>query len=288
MQTTEPAVCNMGMFGSGSKQFWMGELNGLLEKFPALEYPHKQDFYTLVMIDTADGEIIIDNHKIRLDRAKAIIIKPRCISSIDINRLASGIIICFTEDFFSLRYNNNVLYQFSFLQREQKPFVRLSQDQKEHWNTLLRMMGEEFGRQKIESKKVIRSYLNILLFELERLYNVNSIRTGANRTQEKVHAFEILIDTHFRTRKLPSAYAELLNVSAGYLNRVCKAATGYTAGYLIRKRITIEAQRLLYYTNLSVNEIADRLGFENTSYFVTFFKKQTELTPEQFRRNQDT
>ncbi|RZK31013.1 MAG: AraC family transcriptional regulator, partial [Hymenobacter sp.] len=46
------------------------------------------------------------------------------------------------------------------------------------------------------------------------------------------------------------------------------------------------AQRLLHYTNCSVNEIANQLGFENGSYFITFFRKKVGLTPEQFRKKE--
>jgi AraC-like DNA-binding protein len=286
MDATELTVCNIGIFGIGVRHFWLDELGGLLEKFPVLEFPHKQDFYTLIIVEDAEGEITIDAHKIRLDKAKAIIIKPRCISSIDINRKAKGKIICFTEDFFSLRYNNNILYQFSFLRSEAKPHIRLTNEQKLKWDVLVNLLSEEYILKKRETKKILRSYLNIVLFELERLYNPTGFLKSKNFKQEKVHEFEQLIDKHFETKKLPSLYAELLYVSPNYLNKICKEETGQTAGDLIRKRITIEAQRLLHYTNYSVKEIADKLGFENTSYFVTFFKKQTETTPEQFRRNQ--
>lgn len=287
MQATELAVCNIGLFGDGVRHFWLNGLGGLLEKFPDLEFPHKQDFYTLIIVEEAEGEIVIDNHKIRLDRAKAIIIRPRCINSIDINRKAKGKIICFTEDFFSLRYNNNILYQFSFLQREAKPYIRLTNEQKTRWDILINLLSEEYILKKRETKKVLRSYLNIVLFELERLYSPTGYVKSKNLKQEKVHEFEQLIDKHFETKKLPSAYADLLNVSPNYLNKICKEETGQTAGDLIRKRITIEAQRLLHYTNYNINEIADKLGFENSSYFVTFFKKQTETTPEQFRKNKN-
>ena len=135
--------------------------------------------------------------------------------------------------------------------------------------------------------EILPVQLNIVLFELERLYNPTGFVKSKNLKQEKVHEFEQLIDKHFETKKLPSAYAELLHVSPNYLNKICKEETGQTAGDLIRKRITIEAQRLLHYTNYNINEIADKLGFENTSYFVTFFKKQTETPPEQFRKNKN-
>jgi AraC-like DNA-binding protein len=284
MQATELAVCNIGLFGEGIRHFWLDDLVGLLERYPDLEFPHKQDFYTLIVVDEAEGEIILDNHRIRLEGSKAIIIKPRCISSIDINRNAKGKIINFTEDFFSMRYNNNILYQFSFLKRESKSYIRFSKEQKLKWDIFVNFLTEEFDLKKRETKTVLRSYLNIMLFELERLYSPNGFVKSKNIKQEKIQEFEMLIDKHFETNKLPSEYADKLNVSPNYLNRICKEETGQTAGGLIRKRITIEAQRLLHYTNYNVNEIADRLGFENTSYFVTFFKKQTDTTPEKFRK----
>jgi AraC-like DNA-binding protein len=286
MQTKELTVCNIGMFGDGVRHFWLNELSGLLEKFPELEFPHKQDFYTLIIVEEAEGEIIIDNQKIRLDSPKVIIIKPRCINNIDINRKAKGTIICFSEDFFSLRYNNNILYQFSFLQSEAKPYVRLTNEQKKKWDVLLKLLSDEYILQRRETKKVLRSYLNIILFELERLYNPTGFVKEKNIKLQKVQEFEQLIDKYFETKKLPSAYAELMHLSPNYLNKICKEETGQTASDLIRKRITIEAQRLLHYTNYSVKEIADKLGFDNYSYFVTFFKKQTGTTPEQFRKNQ--
>jgi AraC-like DNA-binding protein len=85
---------------------------------------------------------------------------------------------------------------------------------------------------------------------------------------------------------MPSFYAEKLHVTVNYLNKICKSEASKTAGDIVRKRITIEAQRLLHYTNLSVNEIAHDLGFENVSYFITFFKKQTLSRPSNSGKRQ--
>lgn len=100
MLFTEAPVYSIGLFGDNIQHFWMGELGGLLEKFPSLEFPHKQDFYVLILVEEADGEIQIDNYRIKLDDPKAIVIKPRCINNISLNRKAHGTVICFTEDFF--------------------------------------------------------------------------------------------------------------------------------------------------------------------------------------------
>jgi AraC-like DNA-binding protein len=48
--------------------------------------------------------------------------------------------------------------------------------------------------------------------------------------------------------------------------------------------MVIEAQRLLYYTENNVNEIAYQLGFEDHAYFSRLFKKITKETPLAFRK----
>lgn len=284
MQISEIPNRSLSLFTGDESHFWMDNTANLLQRFPLLEYPHRQDFFMLLFIDDAEGEINIDNQKIRLDSAKVIVIKPRCISSIDINRKAKGKIICFTEDFFSLRYNNNILDRFSFLHDTSKFFVRLSDEETNKWMYLLEIFFKEFSLHRRESVKVLRSYLNILLFDLERLYDPSGFVVSNSPKQQKIKEFEKLIDKDFKLKKMPAAYADLLNVTPNYLNKICKEVTNYTAGDLIRKRIVIEAQRLIHFTNYSINEIADQLGFENASYFVTFFKRQTNKTPEQFRR----
>lgn len=286
MSLADLPVCSIKIFGQEVNYFWLSELHGILEKYPELEFPHIQEFYCLLFIDEADGVMVVDNHHIRLESPKTIIIKPYRLNKLQINRKAIGTIICFTEDFFSLRYNNNNLHQFSFLKRDSIPYIRLSSENRNKLTILLQLITEEYKLNKRETQKVLRSYLNIILFELERIYHPIGLVKNKSIKQQKIQEFEKLIDQYFDTKKLPSEYAEMLHVTANYLNKICKEETGNTAGDMIRKRIIIEAERLLHYTNYPVSEIADKLGFENASYFITFFKKQTGITPEQFRKNQ--
>lgn len=287
MQNKNLLLCNMDVLSGGSEHFWMKDLEGILEDFPFLESPHKNDFFTVLLINQAQGEIMVDTEKIDLTTAKVIIIKPGCINHIRINNESSGKMICFTEEFFSLRYNSNVLNQFSFLEREAIVSFRFTNRNRDRVDVITSLLQEEYRLHGNMTQKVLRSYLNIFLFEIERIYSPYAMSKNRNSGQEKILEFEKLVEKNFATKKLPSSYAELLNVSANYLNKLCKKETGQTAGDIIRKHIIIEAQRLLYYTHLTINEIADQLGFENASYFVTTFKKYTLQTPEQFRKNQN-
>ena len=53
--------------------------------------------------------------------------------------------------------------------------------------------------------------------------------------------------------------------------------------YIIRKRITA-AKKLLTETQLPVNTVADKVGYGNHSYFSKLFRRETGLTPQEWRR----
>lgn len=54
---------------------------------------------------------------------------------------------------------------------------------------------------------------------------------------------------------------------------------------MIQERIIVEAQRMLLYSSLNVNQVSSRLGFDDASYFVKYFKKYTGISPSEFRKS---
>jgi AraC family transcriptional regulator, transcriptional activator of pobA len=94
----------------------------------------------------------------------------------------------------------------------------------------------------------------------------------------------MLIEKHFNELRLPKQYAALLFITANHLNALCKEMLGKTAGDLIRERIILEAKRLLTNADMTVTQIAYELNYKDNSYFNRFFKKETGLTPDDFRK----
>lgn len=284
MKTEEIAVLSTAVFEGANEYFWMNDLQHLLEKYPFLELPNRRKFYVLLFIERAQGVVVVDGTAIRLDHPKIICIKPGSICSLESNRTAIGKMICFTEDFFSIRYNNNMLSSFSFLDKDYGSYIRLSDVKAGDWKELLKFMQDEFGEYRKGTESILRSFLNILLCRLDREFNIGFQPLKKNTQEEKVKQFKGLLEEHFVTQKTPSFYAGLLNVTTNYLNKLCQKYEGFSSGELVRRRVTLEAQRLLHYTVLPVADIARKLEFESVSYFITFFKKNTGVTPENFRK----
>lgn len=77
--------------------------------------------------------------------------------------------------------------------------------------------------------------------------------------------------------------ANEFHVSLYYLSHVFKKETGSTPmQYHISRRMD-EAKRLLLTTEMSVQEIAIRIGYENPNHFYLPFKKATGNSPEKYR-----
>ncbi len=285
-KTAAIAVYPISAFNTFNKSYWFGPAEKLLEQFPFLGHPHKHSFYMIIFLEDAIGEAVIDKKKIRLDEPKLICIKPNSVFSIDINRFAKGYILCFTDNFFSLRYNNNVLLHFSFLKPGVEEYIRLTVKQTKKWSSVIKHIHQEVSQDSIGKENVLRSYLNVLLYEFERnAFRPYHTTDKMNPKDEKMVLFEQLLEENYVRKRIPSFYASRLHISTNYLNRLCHEYRSTTAGELIRQRIVLEAQRLLHYTSLTVSEVAHKLGFDNPSYFVTFFKKYNGTTPEHFRRN---
>ena len=81
-----------------------------------------------------------------------------------------------------------------------------------------------------------------------------------------------------------SFYADRLHLTPNRLSTLVKDYSGRTVADWVNIAIIHEAKVLLRYSDLSSYEIADRLNFSAASAFSAFFKRQTSLTPGQYRK----
>ena len=94
--------------------------------------------------------------------------------------------------------------------------------------------------------------------------------------------FELLFD---RSRVLDSVsgYAERLNISPSYLNKLVRTQTRHSAMDWVEISRVNWAKSLLKDSDLSVGEVSVAVGVDDPSYFTRFFRKSTGMTPSEFR-----
>lgn len=81
--------------------------------------------------------------------------------------------------------------------------------------------------------------------------------------------------------------AEEVHYEYNYLSNLFSSVEGITIEqYIIRQKIE-RAKELLFYDELSLSEIADRLGYSSVAHLSGQFKKVTGLTPSELKRSRN-
>ncbi len=100
-----------------------------------------------------------------------------------------------------------------------------------------------------------------------------------SRVQKVIH----LIQKDLSHKVTLNEMAQAVNLSAEHLRDLFKSEIGMTPAQYQKRLRLLEARRLLESTFLNVQEIMNRVGFNDDSHFVRDFKKLYHLTPAQYR-----
>lgn len=123
--------------------------------------------------------------------------------------------------------------------------------------------------------------------EIRRSYRQHGYVEG----EANLHHDEAIIDAqqwlHDRvtTALNFSNLANQLNMSQRTLNRRFKRATGVSPGRYLQQLRLEHARELLRDSNLSVTEIAAKVGYQDVGYFSTLFRAQMALSPTAYRKS---
>ena len=141
------------------------------------------------------------------------------------------------------------------------------------------------------SQDVLVSQVELLLNYSKRFYTRQFI-TRKTSSNDLLVRFEATLSEYFDSDQpsltgLPTVVqlASPLNVSPHYLSDMLRTVTGQNTQQHIHEKLIEKAKELLTVTNLTVSEIAYKLGFEHPQSFNRMFKKKTKLSPLDFRQS---
>lgn len=202
-----------------------------------------------------------------------------------------GFLCVFTADFFDqfVNINNYPLFNTEF-----PPLIEISAEQMTSFTAIFQEMEKEmkadfkFKYDNLRSQilQIILSSLKLVPDNDQRVRESNgSIRVSSYFKELLEGQFPIMSPSQRMILRHPLEFAEALSLHVNHLNRSLKAVTDKTTTQLIGDRIMKEAKILLLNTEWNIKEIAWSLGFEDLSHFIRFFKKNIDLTPSAFRKN---
>ncbi|OEO28070.1 hypothetical protein VW23_006655 [Devosia insulae DS-56] len=138
-----------------------------------------------------------------------------------------------------------------------------------------------------ELHALLRYQLCALLLRLTLLHDRAAAGVGSrSRGRQRFLKFRALLEQQFTAWHHVAHYADALACTEKSLTRSALEVTGRTAKQVIAQRLTLEAKRLLAHTERPVFLISESLGFDEATNFAKFFRRETGLSPGQFRDRQ--
>lgn len=247
------------------------------------------DRFSVLMINSGALGIQINNQKIHLFINEIIVIPKR--SNCEILIMSSQLQICLLSFSSEFAFDNSTKWPhigyFEYFTAQYVSKIFLKKKDITPLIDLLKLVDSKAknSNKHIFKKEILLLSFNLFLYELARAYYISSWYSNVKHssTEKLVIQFFRLLELNCRKQHSVKFYANTLHVSSGHLTKIVKHVTEITAKQCIENAIILEAKILLQNNDLTILYISEELQFANTSFFSTFFKKHTSLSPTEYR-----
>lgn len=253
----------------------------------SVKYPHRHDFFEVLYLSKGSGFHIIDGNKYEIQPPCVFFMSPGQAHKIEFSNDIEGYIFIFTSEFYLINQTNqNRLIEFPFfftIRQENRPLMLESKQDVQFLETLFSKGIAEVEKGEKFSVDLLRSVLDLILTSCTVLYKSDENLLPKGRGNIVVKKFLQLVEENYQNNLTVNEYAYKLSVTPNHLTQTVNQLTGKTSSQIIKAKQVLEIKRLLVHTNLSVTEIAGKLNFPDQSYFTRFFKRETGISPLQYR-----
>ncbi|HET6558730.1 MAG TPA: AraC family transcriptional regulator [Prolixibacteraceae bacterium] len=252
----------------------------------SVKYPHRHDFFEVLYLAKGSGYHVIDSNKYEIKPPCIFFMSPGQAHKLEFSQDIEGFIFIFTSDFYLLnRRDQNSLIEFPFFYTIQQDNPPLQLESKEDVLFIERLFLQGIAELKTEyySIEMLRSILDLILTTSASRYSIHGNNKNSGKGHILVKRFYQLVEENYQKNLSLSDYAHLLSVTPNHLTQAVRLFTGKTSTQIIRHKQILEIKRLLLHTQLNISQIASQLNFEDQSYFSKFFKRETQLTPLEYR-----
>jgi AraC-like DNA-binding protein len=175
-----------------------------------------------------------------------------------------------------------------FFGNEHIPIITLDTDEQRRFGILHDVFLEELETTDTIQAEMLRMLMARFIIKTTRLLKTETgDKPTLKGTNDTLRHFNLLVESHYKEEHSVSFYADQLNKSPKTLSNSF-AKYGKSPLQIIHDRIVLETKRQLLYTDKSSKEIAYNIGFDDASHLSRLFKKQTAMSPSEFKKTSNT
>lgn len=264
----------------------------------ANDHAHAHDFLVLAYFEQGGGSLRLDNQVWPVATGDAFVIAPGEVVRVgehDHGAAVDGWGVFFPPEILEsgslgefLTWSAHPLL-FPFVGRAAggAQRLRVPPAERPRWSEHVAAIERELRQPRDGSTEAVLAHLTLLLVSVSRI----SVDLGVDmrlRNEPLLAAVFEFIERHYGEPISLSDVAASVGLTPGHLTTVVRRKTGRTTHQWITERRMAEARKLLRETDLTVEAIATRTGYRQTSFFIKHFRRDHALTPAAWRRGART
>ena len=252
------------------------------------DVPHRHDYYTVLLVESAKGKHLIDFKTFTFKKSEVHFVSPGQVHQVDVSQKPKGWVITFSRDFL---LENNIPESFIsninlFQAFGNSPPLKVDKTTLERLKNILEEIENGLPSNLKYRNRALGALLQLFLIYCNNCKSLNPEQlTEENTNVCMLRDFKNLVEENFTQWHQVKKYASEIHISPKHLSHTMKQLTGKTAKEIIQDRLVLESKRFLLHTDLTIKEIAYKIGFSEPLHFSSFFKNKTEVSPTNFRNS---
>ena len=253
-------------------------------------FPCRIDAFIIGVGTEGETSVSFNLHEFRLKKDSMFIFTPKNILQVNSQQYFKADVIAISPDFMR-RINIDIKNMMPlFLKFVENPTLALTpEDSRSMRGMIAQIERETRGPETHFSFDIVSGLIAATIYKIgDIMYHYlaehpEGQNNSHNRAEEYFKQFTHLLGEHFREERSVGFYARQLCITPKYLTTLIKRISGQSVSEWIDNYVILEAKTLLKYSTMSIQEIAYYLNFPNQSFFGSYFKRNTGMSPSQYK-----
>ncbi|WP_278506847.1 AraC family transcriptional regulator [Alistipes finegoldii] len=253
-------------------------------------FPCRIDAFIIGVGTEGETSVSFNLHEFRLKKDSMFIFTPKNILQVNSQQYFKADVIAISPDFMR-RINIDIKNMMPlFLKFVENPTLALTPEESRSMRGMIAQIERETrGPETHFSFDIVSGLIAAMIYKVgDIMYHYlaehpEGQNNSHNRAEEYFKQFTHLLGEHFREERSVGFYARQLCITPKYLTTLIKRISGQSVSEWIDNYVILEAKTLLKYSTMSIQEIAYYLNFPNQSFFGSYFKRNTGMSPSQYK-----
>lgn len=253
-------------------------------------FPCRIDAFIIGVGTEGETSVSFNLHEFRLKKDSMFIFTPKNILQVNSQQYFKADVIAISPDFMrriNIDIKNMMPLSLKFVEN---PALTLTPEESRSMRGMIAQIERETrGPETHFSFDIVSGLIAATIYKVgDIMYHYlaehpEEQNNSHNRAEEYFKQFTHLLGEHFREERSVGFYARQLCITPKYLTTLIKRISGQSVSEWIDNYVILEAKTLLKYSTMSIQEIAYYLNFPNQSFFGSYFKRNTGMSPSQYK-----